>query len=76
VGLVLSRKKPKLEGEGIEGQCSYERTPLCRGNLVGKAFDKPLGCPKLRGERGNFVVSIGVKESNLPDPFLDFSSQL
>jgi hypothetical protein len=55
-GLVLAGKKPVLEGEGIEGQCSYEGTLLHRGNLAGKAYDKPHGGPELSGEEGRLML--------------------
>jgi hypothetical protein len=55
MGLVLARKKPALEGEGIEGQCSCEGSLFHIGNPAGKAFDKPHGGPDLSGEEGIFL---------------------
>jgi hypothetical protein len=55
-GLVLAGKKPVLEGEGIEGQCSCEGTLLHRGNPAGKAYDKPRGGPELSGEEGRLLL--------------------
>jgi hypothetical protein len=54
--LVLAGKKPVLEGEGIEGQCSCEGTLLHIGNLAGKAYDKPHGGPELSGEEGRLLL--------------------
>jgi hypothetical protein len=53
--LMLVGKKPKMEGEGVEGQCSFENTPLCRGNLAGKASNKPHGGPELNGKERKFL---------------------
>jgi hypothetical protein len=56
VSLVLAGKKPMLEGEGIEGQCSCEGNLLYRGNPTGKAYDKPCGGPELSGEEGRLLL--------------------
>jgi hypothetical protein len=50
--LMLEGKKPTLEGEGAEGQCSCEGTLLCRGNPARKAFDKPMEVLSLVGKKG------------------------
>jgi hypothetical protein len=53
---VLVGKKLVLDGEGVEGQCSYEGTLLHRGNLAGKEYDKPLGGPNISGEEGRLLL--------------------
>jgi len=40
--LMLARQKLIIVREGTEGLCSSEGTPLCRGNIAGKASGKVM----------------------------------
>jgi len=53
---MLIRKKPSLEGEVDEGQCSCEGTLLCRGNPTTKASDKPHGGLEINGKEGELML--------------------
>ena len=75
-GLVLAGKKPILEGEGIEGQCSCEGTLLHRGNPAGNPFDKPRGGPELSGEEGRLLLLLERwRKETSPIPFLSLERE-
>jgi len=69
--LVLDGKKLVLEGEGVEGQCSYEGSLLHRGNTIGKASYKPRGNLELSGEEERLILFPNMwRRVTSPIPFL------
>jgi hypothetical protein len=74
--LVLAGEKPMLEGEGVEGKCSFEGTLMQKRNLVGKASDKTHGGTELSGKEERLLLLLERwRRVTSPIPFLVFERE-